>query len=100
MYYDMAEDCTVVRFSREPSLANIENLKQGDSPEKISDCGHFGVFYMICLALSIITYILDLVLACSLLYFYSINGNAVYFALTLTFVITPALIITTLSLRW
>lgn len=97
----MAEDCTVVRFSREPSLANIENLKQqGESPDKFTDCGHFGMFYVICIAFSIITYILDLVLACMLLYFYSVNGNAVYFALTLTFVVIPALLITTISLRW
>lgn len=96
----MAESCTVVRFSRDPSMANIENLKQQDSPDKFADCGHFGVFYVICLAFSIITYILDLVLACMLLYFYSVNGNAVYFALTVTFVIIPALIITTINLRW
>lgn len=96
----MAEKCTVVRFSREPSLANIENVKQGEATEKFSDCGHFGVFYVICLVLSIITYVLDLLLACMLLYYYSINGNTVYFALTLTFVIIPALMITTLSLRW
>lgn len=97
----MAEDCTVVRFSREPSLANIENLKQqGDSTDKFTECGHFGVFYAICLAFSIITYVLDLILACMLLYFYSVNGHSLYFALTLTFVIIPGLIITTISLRW
>ncbi|KAG5884623.1 hypothetical protein JTB14_023818 [Gonioctena quinquepunctata] len=96
----MADDCTVVRFSREPSLAKIENLKQGENPDKFADCGRFGVFYSICIALSIITYVLDLVLACILLYFYSINGYGLYFALTLTFVIIPALFMTAFSFRW
>ncbi|CAH1117179.1 unnamed protein product [Phaedon cochleariae] len=96
----MAENCTVVRFSREPSLAKIENLKQNENPEKFSECGRFSIFYAICIALSIITYVLDLVLACILLYFYSVNGHGVYFALTLTFVIIPALIMTTVSFRW
>ncbi|KAJ8934521.1 hypothetical protein NQ314_013304 [Rhamnusium bicolor] len=96
----MAEDCTVVRFSRDPSLARIENLKQNDSPDKFSDSGRFGVFYVVCIALSIITYVLDLVLSCILLYFYSVNGHGLYFALTLTFIILPALLMTTVSLRW
>ncbi|CAG9859968.1 unnamed protein product [Phyllotreta striolata] len=96
----MAEECTVVRFSRDSSLAKIENLKQGDSPDKFSECARFGAFYVICIALSIITYVLDLALACILLYFYSINGYGVYFALTLTFLILPALVMTTVSLRW
>lgn len=97
----MAEECQVVRFSREPSLAKIENLKQNvESPDKFTENGHFGFFYVICIGLSIVTYILDLVLACFLLYFYSVNGNGVYFALTLTFLIIPALIMSTVSLRW
>ncbi|XP_018573910.1 XK-related protein 6 [Anoplophora glabripennis] len=98
----MAEECTVVRFSRDPSLARIESLKQqNDSPDKFSDSTQkFGMFYAVCIALSIITYVLDLVLACILLYFYSVNGHGLYFALTLTFVIIPALFMTTISLRW
>lgn len=97
----MAEECQVVRFSRETSLAKIENLKQNvESPDKFTESGHFGLFYAICIGLSIITYVLDLVLACFLLYFYSVNGNGVYFALTLTFLIIPALIMSTVSLRW
>ncbi|XP_056639007.1 XK-related protein 6-like [Diorhabda sublineata] len=96
----MAEDCTVVRFSRDSSLAKIENLKQGENPDKFSECGRFGAFYVVCIALSIITYVLDLVLACILLYFYSINGYGLYFALTLTFFIIPAIIMTTISFRW
>ncbi|KAJ8962536.1 hypothetical protein NQ318_000928 [Aromia moschata] len=98
----MAEDCTVVRFSRDPSLATIDNLKQqNDASDKFTENGqHFGAFYAICIGLSIITYVLDLVLACILLYFYSVNGHGFYFALTLTFVVLPALFMTTVSLRW
>lgn len=97
----MADECPVVRFSREPSLAKIENLKQNaESPDKFIETGYFGLFYSICIGLSIITYVLDLVLACLLLYFYKVNGNGAYFALTLTFVIIPALIMSTVSLRW
>ncbi|KAJ8925366.1 hypothetical protein NQ315_009196 [Exocentrus adspersus] len=98
----MAEDCTVVRFSRDPSLARIESLKQqNDCTDKFSDSTQkFGMFYAVCIALSIITYVLDLVLACILLYFYSVNGQGVYFTLTLTFVVISALFMTTVSLRW
>lgn len=99
----MAEDCPVVRFSRDQSVARIDTLKQqNDSPDKFPD-SHlytFDAFYVICIALSMITYIVDLTLASILLYFYYINENGVYFALTLTFVILPALFMTTFSLRW
>ncbi|XP_060529521.1 XK-related protein 7-like [Cylas formicarius] len=97
----MADDCTVVRFSREPSLARIDNLKINDSPDKITENSHiFGPFYVSCVLLSIITYIADLALTIILLYFYSIQGHGVYFALTLTFVLLPAICITTVSFRW
>nr|XP_023015507.1 XK-related protein 6-like [Leptinotarsa decemlineata] len=96
----MADDCTVVRFSREPSLAKIENLKPSDNVDKFTDSGHFDVFYVVCIALSIITYVLDIVLACFLLYFYFISGHGLYFALTLTFLIIPAFFMTTFSFRW
>ncbi|CAH1365888.1 hypothetical protein MTP99_002172 [Tenebrio molitor] len=99
----MAEDYpVVVHFSRDPSLANIENIKpQVESPDKFSETAqNFDVFYVICIALSIITYVLDLVLACVLLYYYSVYGYGLYFALTLTFILVPALFVTTVSLRW
>lgn len=94
----------VVHFSRDPSLANIENMKQhqSESPDKFSDSGKqtFDVFYVICIVLSIITYIVDLALTCVLLYYYSLYGFGKYFALTLTFLLVPALFVTTVSLRW
>lgn len=95
----MAEDeCTVVRFSRDPSSARIENFKQVDALKP--DTAQFGLFYVICIALSIITYALDLALACILLYFYSLGGHGVYFALTLSFVLLPALLMTAFNFRW
>ncbi|KAF5274141.1 hypothetical protein FQR65_LT04539 [Abscondita terminalis] len=97
----MAETCTVVRFSKDPSLVRIDNLKQNDSSDKLSEMSQsFGAFYMICISLSIITYVLDLVLACILLHFYSVKGYGLYFALTLTFILVPALIMTAVSMRW
>lgn len=98
----MSEDCTVVRFSREPSSARIENLKQTDIgncyPEK--NYSEFGAFYVTCVLFSVITYIADLVLVCVLLYFYSVDGHGVYFALTLSFLLVPALLMTAFNFRW
>lgn len=98
----MAEDCTVVRFSREQSQARIERFKQNDlnSTDKYVECiQNFGIFYAFCVSISIITYILDIAF-CSLLLCYYIHTNGVYFSLTLTFMILPALFTTTFSLRW
>ena len=97
----MAEECTVVRFSRDNSSARIENLKPNESPDKITESNqNFGAFYVICIALSIITYVVDIVFACLLLYFYCLHGYGVRLALTLTFVLVPALFMTAFSLRW
>lgn len=97
----MAEDCTVVRFTRDPSTARIERIKQSEFSEKLPEgTQHFGLFYIICVTISIITYLLDLALACALLYFYIYNKHGVYFALTLTFLLVPAIFMTTFSLRW
>lgn len=97
----MAETCPVVSFSREASLARIDNLKPNDAPGKIAENNHsFGSFYVCCIVLSIFTYLTDLVLAIILLYFYSNQGYGLYFALTLTFVLLPAICMSTISLRW
>ncbi|KAK9873752.1 hypothetical protein WA026_002107 [Henosepilachna vigintioctopunctata] len=97
----MAENFTVVRFSRDSSSAKIDSLKYSEAPDKVCENVHnFGIFYVICIALSIITYIVDLVLACMLLYYYSINSYGSYFAITLTFTLVPAILMTTVSLRW
>lgn len=97
----MGEECTVVRFTREPSLARIETLKN-DNQDKYcnNEMNGFGVFYVICVALSMVTYVLDVFFACLLLYFYSVNRHGAYFALTLTFVLLPAIVMTAVSLRW
>ncbi|XP_050305903.1 XK-related protein 6-like [Anthonomus grandis grandis] len=97
----MAETCTVVHFSREPSLARIDTIKTLDPPSKIAETNqHFGAFYVSCIVLSIVTYITDLALTITLLYFYSSQGYGVYFALTLSFLLLPAICMSTISLRW
>jgi len=73
----------------------------------VSDEGHiqttgseFGVYHIICLLLSITTFVLDVGFDSWLAYFYYRQGQGAYFALTLTFLIFPALITTAFSLRW
>lgn len=97
----MSENFTVVRFSRDSSLAKIESLKYCETPDKVCEnVNNFGIFYVICIALSIITYFVDLILTCLLLYYFSINGYGTYFAITLTFTLVPSILMTTVSLRW
>lgn len=98
----MADSCTVVRFtSSDPSTARIETLKTNENGDKVIDqSSEFGIFYITCILFSICTYVLDYVFACWLLYYYSINGHALYFALTLTFVVLPAILMTAFSMRW
>ncbi|XP_030751021.1 XK-related protein 6-like [Sitophilus oryzae] len=97
----MAEQCPVVQFSRESSLARIDNIKSNDAGGRLSENNHhFGPFYMLCIVLSILTYVTDLLLTISLLYFYSTQGYGLYFALTLTFLLLPAVCMSTISLRW
>lgn len=97
----MAETCTVVRFSKDPSTVHIDNLKQhAESLDKLVETQVFGAFYVICIALSIATYVLDIALTSILLYLYYANGYGVYFALTLTFVVLPAIFMTAFSMRW
>ncbi|XP_044746132.1 XK-related protein 4-like [Coccinella septempunctata] len=97
----MSENFTVVRFSRDSSLAKIESLKYCETPDKVCENVHnFGIFHVICIALSIITYFVDLILAVLLLYYFSIHQYGTYFAITLTFTLVPAMLMTTVSLRW
>lgn len=98
----MADDCTVVRFSSsDPSTARIETLKTNENGDKVIDQPlDFGVFYVVCILLSICTYVLDYIFACWLLYHYSNNGQGLYFALTLTFIVLPAILMTAFSMRW
>lgn len=99
--FAMSEDCTVVRFSREPSSARIETLKQTDGGYPEKHCTDFSGFYVTCVLISVITYIADLVLVCVLLYFYAINSDDhLYFALTLSFLLLPALLMTAFNFRW
>lgn len=98
----MADDCTVVRFSsNDPSTARIETLKTNENGDKVTEQNlEFGFFYVVCILLSVVTYVVDYVFACWLLYYYYLNNEGLYFALTLTFVVLPALLMTAFSMRW
>jgi len=98
---EMAE-CVVVKFSSESVRVRTEEVGNN-----VSDEGHiqttgsvFGVYHIICLLLSITTFALDVGFDSWLAYFYYRQGQGAYFALTLTFLIFPALITTAFSLRW
>lgn len=97
----MAE-CVVVKFSSETVRVRTEEVCNN-----VSDEGHtqttgsiFGIYHIICLLLSITTFALDVGFDSWLAYFYYSQGQGAYFALTLTFLIFPALITTAFSLRW
>jgi len=98
---EMAE-CVVVKFSSESVRVRTEEVGNN-----VSDEGHiqttgsvFGVYHIVCLLLSITTFALDVGFDSWLAYFYYRQGQGAYFALTLTFLIFPALITTAFSLRW
>jgi hypothetical protein len=97
----MAE-CVVVKFS-----SDSVRIRNDDLSNNVSDEGHFqtsgsvfGVYHIICLLLSITTFVLDVGFDSWLAYFYYRQGQGTYFALTVTFLIFPALITTAFSLRW
>lgn len=101
MLLEMAE-CVVVKFSSDSARVRTEEVCNN-----VSDEGHvqptgsvFGLYHIICLLLSITTYALDVGFDSWLAYFYYRQGQGAYFALTLTFLILPALITTAFSLRW
>lgn len=60
----------------------------------------FGFYYLTCHLLSIATYLVDHCFSCWLAYQYHVQGQETYFALTITFLILPALISTGFSMRW
>jgi hypothetical protein len=98
---EMAE-CVVVNFS-----SDSVRIRTDDLSNNVSDEGHvqsggsvFGVYHIICLLLSITTFALDVGFDSWLAYFYYRQGQGAYFALTVTFLIFPALITTAFSLRW
>lgn len=97
----MAE-CVVVKFSSDSVRVGTDELSNN-----VCDEGHsqvagsvFGLYHIICLLLSITTFILDVGFDSWLAYFYYRQGQGAYFALTVTFLIFPALITTAFSLRW
>ncbi|XP_067006507.2 XK-related protein 4 [Anabrus simplex] len=97
----MAE-CVVVKFSSESLGTQVEDFSSNtqDEPDKSTKTPMFGVYHIVCLTLSIATYLLDIGFDSWLAYFYYIQGQGAYFALTITFMIIPALITTAFSMRW
>ncbi|PNF23341.1 hypothetical protein B7P43_G15081 [Cryptotermes secundus] len=97
----MAE-CVVVKFSSDSVRVGTDDLSNN-----VCDEGHsqvagsvFGLYHIICLLISITTFILDIGFDSWLAYIYYCQGQGSYFALTVTFLIFPALITTAFSLRW
>jgi hypothetical protein len=97
----MAE-CVVVKFSSDSVRVGTDELSNN-----VCDEGHsqvagsvFGLYHVICLLLSITTFTLDVGFDSWLAYCYYCQGQGTYFALTVTFLIFPALTTTAFSLRW
>lgn len=101
------EQVAVVRFSRDPGTARIETLKSA-TDYHASDTAKvleyppepFGPFSVICIAFSIVTYVLDLGLVCFLLYLYIDQKEMTLFFITLIFVLVPAILMSAISFRW
>ena len=97
----MAE-CVVVKFSNDSVRTRTDDLSNNVSEDchiQAHNCD-FGLYHVICLLLSITTFALDVGFDCWLAYFYYREGQGAYFALTVTFLIFPAIITTAFSLRW
>ncbi|PSN51094.1 hypothetical protein C0J52_01543 [Blattella germanica] len=96
----MAE-CVVVKFSNDSVRARTDDLSNNVSEEShVQHNCDFGVYHTVCLVLSITTFALDVGFDCWLAYFYYRQGQGPFFALTVTFLIFPAIITTAFSLRW
>jgi hypothetical protein len=101
VHREMAE-CVVVNFSTDSVRIRTEDISNNVSDEVHIQPGGsvFGVYHIICVLLSITTFVLDVGFDSWLAYLYYRQGQGVYFALTVTFIIFPALITTAFSLRW
>lgn len=79
---------------------NEIGVRQSEEHGRMSATLKFGFYYLTCHLLSILTYLIDHGFSCWLAYQYHTQGQETYFALTITFVIMPALISTGFSMRW
>ncbi|XP_063218079.1 XK-related protein 4-like [Bacillus rossius redtenbacheri] len=97
----MAES-VVVRFSSENIGARIEDGSNNavDELDGETKSSAFGIYHTVCIALSIITYVVDVALDCWLANFYHVHRQGAYFALTVTFIVFSALVTTAFSMRW
>ncbi|XP_034230394.1 XK-related protein 4-like [Thrips palmi] len=79
---------------------NEIGLRRSEENARMSASLQFGFYYLTCHLLSISTYLIDHGFSCWLAYQYHTQGQETYFALTITFVVMPALISTGFSMRW
>lgn len=98
----MASEGTVVKFvaGKELSFMESENSFKKSESSKVFKEFHLPRFYVFNLVFSICTFLLDLYFHCKVAYEYSVRGQHVFFALTLAFIVIPALITTAFSMRW
>lgn len=90
---------SVVKFTSAKESTQIEtgvDFKRDDIVKEF----HLSKFYIFNLSFSIFTFILDLYFHCKLAYVYSTTNQHVFFALTLVFIVFPALVTTAFSMRW
>ncbi|XP_026281255.1 XK-related protein 7 [Frankliniella occidentalis] len=82
--------------------AKIDEIGVRHSEEngKMASSLKFGFYYITCHLLSIVTYLVDHSFSCWLAYQYHVQEQETYFALTVTFIVLPALISTGISMRW
>lgn len=91
-------DVRIVRF-------NSNSLKIDSEPEKCKNESlysdpDFGLFYMLCFLISIVTFISDITMHCWLAYIFHVKSEVLYFFLTITFIIVPSIVSTGFSMRW
>lgn len=98
----MASEGSVVKFTSAKELTQIETpseFKKEDNVKVFKEF-HLPRFYVFNLLFSIFTFILDLYFQCKLAFVYSKSDHPEYFALTLVFIVVPALVTTAFSMRW
>lgn len=100
--FKMEDENKAVRFSLHQNTAQIDIIsgyKKEDGVKNFKEM-ELGRFYIVILILSIVTFILDLYFHCWLAYVYYRERETSFFALTLFFIVVPALISSAFSMRW
>ncbi|XP_075230994.1 XK-related protein 7-like [Lycorma delicatula] len=90
----------VVKFSAEEMQSRIEGVQHRTDETEENGSPDFNICYILCLVCSVITYMIDVVVHCWLVYLYHLYAQLTNFVLTVVFIILPALVTTAFSLRW